>query len=106
MSALYDTDDVIRSKLPARSDRPPPTDGELVAATAIVTGAVASLRAITAAREAIRRRVPQRPRAMHLTEVQLAEAYQREGLRDPRAREGAGISAAAVIREVKQKEPA
>ena len=53
MSALYDTDDVIRSKLPARSDRPPPTDGELVAASAIVTGAVASLRAITAAREAI-----------------------------------------------------
>ena len=86
------------------ADRPPPTDGELVAATAIVTGAVASLRAITAAREALRRRVPQRPRAMHLTKAQLAEAYQRDGLRDPRAREGAGISA-SVIREAKQKEP-
>jgi hypothetical protein len=86
MSDPDDTDVVIRSERQARAERPPRTDGELVATTATVTSAVANLRAITAAREAIRRQFPQRPRAMHFSEAQLAEAYRRAGLRNPRAR--------------------
>jgi hypothetical protein len=86
MSDPYDTDVVIQSERQARAERPPRTDGELVAATAVVTSAVANLRAITAAREAIRQQFPERPRAIHLTPEQLDEAYRRAGLRNPRAR--------------------
>jgi hypothetical protein len=75
-----------------RAERPPPTDAELVAVTAIVTSAVANLSSVanrssvTAASEAGRRQFPERPSTMHLTPEQLAEAYRREGLRNPRAR--------------------
>ena len=79
MSDLYDTDVVIRSERRAHAERPPPTDGELAAVAAIVTSAVVNL-PVTAASES-----PQRPRAM-LTPEQLAEAYRRAGLRNPRAR--------------------
>jgi hypothetical protein len=81
MSDLYDTDVVIRSERRARAERPPPTDGELAAVAAIVTSAVVNLRSVTAASES-----PQRPRAMYFTPEQLAEAYRRAGLRNPRVR--------------------
>ena len=81
MSDLCDTDVVIRSERRARAERPPPTDGELAAVAAIVTSAVVNLRSVTAASES-----PQRPRAMHFTPEQLAEAYRRAGLRNPRVR--------------------
>jgi hypothetical protein len=68
------------------TERPPPTDGELVAVAAAVTSAVANLRSVAAAGEAVRQQFPERPRAMHLTPEQLDEAYRRAGLRNPRAR--------------------
>ena len=85
MSDLYDRHFVIRSEQHARAERQPPTDGELVAVTAIVTSAVANLRSVSAASEAARRQLPQRPGPMYLSPEQLAEAYRREGLRNPRA---------------------
>jgi hypothetical protein len=86
MSDLYESDGVIRSKPPPRAERPPPTDGERVAVTAAVTSAVANLRSVAAAGEAVRQRSPERPRAMYFTLEQLAEAYRRAGLRNPRTR--------------------
>jgi hypothetical protein len=86
VSDLYDRDVVIRNEQQARTERQPPTDGELVAVTAIVTSAVANLHSVSTAREAARRQRAQRPGPMYLSPEQLAEAYRRAGLRNPRAR--------------------